>query len=48
MKKKILYEAQFYFKKNFICRVFAYSEKEAIEKFKEIYPDKVVTKIYEP
>ena len=46
MKK--LYEAQFDNNSKSICRVSAIDKKEAIKKFKEIYPDKIVTKIYEP
>ena len=45
---KTLYEAQFDNNSKSICRVFAKDKKEAIEKFKDVYPDKVVTKIYEP
>ena len=45
---KILYEAQFDNNSKSICRVSAKDKKQAIEKFKEVYPDKVVTKIYEP
>lgn len=45
---KTLYEAQFDNNCRLICRTFAGSEKEAIAKFKKTYPDKVVTKIYEP
>jgi hypothetical protein len=45
---KTLYEAQFDNNSQSICRVSATDKKEAIEKFKEVYPNKVVTKIYEP
>lgn len=45
---KTLYEAQFDNNSKSICRVFAKDETEAIAKFKEVYPDKIVTKIYEP
>ena len=45
---KTLYEAQFDNNSKSICRTFAKSKEEAIEKFKDVYPDKLVTKIYEP
>ena len=45
---KILFEAQFDNNSKLICRVSAKNKKEAIAKFKEVYPYKVVTKIYEP
>jgi hypothetical protein len=47
-KMKTLYEAQFDNNSRSICRVFATTEQEAIYKFRQIYPDKIVTKIYEP
>ena len=47
-KMKKLYEAQFDNNTRSICRVFAITKEEAIYKFKQIYPDKIVTKIYEP
>ena len=45
---KILYEAQFDNNSKSICRISAKDKKQAITKFKEVDPDKVVTKIYEP
>lgn len=46
--KKLCFEAQFNNNPRLICRTLAFSEKEAIENFKECYPNDVVTKIYQP
>lgn len=45
---KTLFEAQFNNNKNLICRVSAKDKTEAISKFKEVYPNWEVTKIYQP
>lgn len=46
--KRKCFEAQFNGKPKNICRTLAYTKEQAIEKFKECYPNDVVTKIYEP
>ncbi len=45
---KLCFEAQFNNNHRKICRTLAYTKGEAIKKFKEFYPDDVITKIYEP
>jgi hypothetical protein len=46
--ENILFEAQFNNNPKLICRVSAPTKEIAISKFKEVYPNDIVIKIYEP
>lgn len=46
--RKLCFEAQFNGNPKLICRTLAYTEKEARKQFKKVYPNDIITKIYEP